>query len=54
VIYRYDKIKSWTSIPKLKRLEKYMRDEGFYQTADVIRKRIIELGGLDPDNVDTW
>ena len=31
-----------------------MREEGFYQTADVARKRIIEQGGIDPENTETW
>ncbi|KAI5062962.1 hypothetical protein GOP47_0021509 [Adiantum capillus-veneris] len=44
----YDKIQSYTNLSKLKRLERFMREEGFVQTADIARQRILEHGGIDP------
>ncbi|MCO5563634.1 hypothetical protein L7F22_017281 [Adiantum nelumboides] len=44
----YDKIKSYTDLSKLKRLERFMREEGFVQTANVTRQRLLEQGGIDP------
>ncbi|MCO5590942.1 hypothetical protein L7F22_044918 [Adiantum nelumboides] len=44
----YDKIKSYTNLSKLKRLERFMREEGFVQTANVTRQCILEQGGIDP------
>ncbi|XP_024525714.1 uncharacterized protein LOC112344683 [Selaginella moellendorffii] len=40
-----DQIRGMTDLRKLKKLERYMREEGFPQTAEAAYETIIKLGG---------
>ncbi len=40
----FDQIKNIDDAQKLRRLEQYMRDEGFLSTADAVRLRLHEMG----------
>eukprot|EP00798_Chlamydomonas_sp_ICE-L_P013753 gene13753-19657_t len=44
----YDQIMAMVDVGKLKKLEGYMRQEGYFPTADTASLRLKELGHLDP------
>ncbi|KAK3246068.1 hypothetical protein CYMTET_44382 [Cymbomonas tetramitiformis] len=48
----YDQIQAMTDLNTLRKLEKYMTDEGFPTTSECVKERILNMGGRPSDEAD--
>mmetsp|Transcript_56996 Transcript_56996/g.180372 ORF Transcript_56996/g.180372 Transcript_56996/m.180372 type:complete len:202 (-) Transcript_56996:978-1583(-) len=48
----YDQIEAMTDKTEMRKLEQYMREEGFIQTADTVRNRMVQVGVKVNDGTD--